>query len=134
MVYRSKIAIAISNPNKETILLISILAVKLKTMNLSEIKSREIMPGYHGKLVHGEQMSWVFWDVEKDAIVPEHHHIHEQIMHVVEGSFEFTLDGKTNIYQSGDVVIIPSNTPHSGRAITACKLMDIFSPVREEYK
>jgi len=44
------------------------------------------------------------------------------------------LDGVTKTYGPGDVVIIPSNTPHSGKAVTACKLMDIFSPVREEYK
>ncbi len=92
------------------------------------------MPGYHGKLVHAETMSWVFWDVEKEAEVPEHHHHHEQIMHVVEGRFEFTLDGKTNVYTPGDVVIIPSNTPHSGKALTPCTLMDIFCPVRDEYK
>ena len=103
-------------------------------MNLSEIEPKEIMPGYHGKLVHGKQMSWVFWDVQKDAIVPEHQHIHEQIMHVVEGTFEFTLNGEKGTYGPGDVVIIPSNVPHSGKALTACKLMDIFSPVREEYR
>ncbi|KQC31805.1 cupin domain-containing protein [Flagellimonas eckloniae] len=103
-------------------------------MNLSEIKSKEIMLGYHGKMVHSETMSWVFWDVEKDAKVPEHHHFNEQIMHVVEGSFEFTVGGKTDIYKPGDVVIVPSNIPHSGKALTACKLMDIFSPAREEYK
>lgn len=101
---------------------------------LSTIPSKEIMPGYHGKLVHSETMTWAFWDVELGAKVPEHHHIHEQIMHVVEGTFEFTLNGNTKIYQAGDVVIIPSNSPHSGKAITACKLMDVFSPVREEYK
>ncbi|HBU77131.1 MAG TPA: cupin domain-containing protein [Muricauda sp.] len=103
-------------------------------MNLSEIKSKEIMPGYHGKLVHGERMSWVFWDVEPNAEVPEHQHDHEQIMHVVEGTFEFTLNGEKGTYTAGDVVVIPSNAPHSGRALTACKLMDIFSPVREEYR
>ncbi|MEC3966313.1 cupin domain-containing protein [Flagellimonas halotolerans] len=103
-------------------------------MNLSEIEPKEIMPGYHGKLVHGERMSWVFWDVEKDAEVPEHQHDHEQIMHVVEGAFEFTLNGEKDTYGPGDVVIIPSNAPHSGKALTACKLMDIFSPVREEYR
>ncbi|MEW2922896.1 cupin domain-containing protein [Muricauda sp. ANG21] len=103
-------------------------------MNLSQIKSKEIMPGYHGKMVHAKTMSWVFWDVDQDAEVPEHSHVHEQIMHVVEGTFEFTLDGKTDTYHPGDVVIIPSNTAHSGKALTKCKLMDIFSPVREEYR
>lgn len=103
-------------------------------MNLSKIQSKEIMPGYHGKMVHSETMTWVFWDVEKDAEVPVHNHVHEQIMHVVEGDFEFTVGGKTDIYSPGDVVVIPSNVPHGGKAITACKLMDVFSPAREEYK
>ncbi|MEO0571783.1 MAG: cupin domain-containing protein [Bacteroidota bacterium] len=103
-------------------------------MNLSEIASKEIMSGYHGKLVHGDSISWAFWTVEKDAEVPLHQHHHEQIMHVVEGNFAFNLDGKTKVYHPGDVVVIPSNTPHGGKALTVCKLMDVFSPVREEYK
>ncbi|PWL37990.1 cupin domain-containing protein [Flagellimonas aquimarina] len=103
-------------------------------MNLSEIQSKEIMPGYHGKMVHGETMTWVFWDVEKDAKVPQHNHVHEQIMHVLAGDFEFTVGGKTDVYHSGDVVVIPSNVPHGGKALTPCKLMDVFSPAREEYK
>ncbi|MEL7269277.1 MAG: cupin domain-containing protein [Bacteroidota bacterium] len=103
-------------------------------MNLSEVKTKEIMPGYHGKMVHSESMTWAFWDVEDQAEVPEHHHPHEQIMHVIEGSFEFTLDGNTETYGPDDVVIIPSNVPHSGKALTPCRLMDIFSPAREEYR
>jgi quercetin dioxygenase-like cupin family protein len=103
-------------------------------LNLSNIPSKEIMPGYHGKLVHMAHMSLVFWDVEKDAVVPIHHHIHEQIMHVIEGEFEFTLDGQTKIYYQGDIVPIGSNIPHGGKALTPCKLMDVFSPAREEYK
>lgn len=103
-------------------------------MNLATIPSKELMPGLHGKLVHGQQISWAFWTVEQGAVVPEHAHPHEQIMHVVEGEFEFTLAGKTAIYFPGDVVPIPSNVPHSGKALTLCKLMDVFSPVREDYK
>nr|WP_299338022.1 cupin domain-containing protein [Allomuricauda sp.] len=103
-------------------------------MNLSEISPKEIMPGYHGKMIHSDVMTWAFWDVEEGAAVPEHHHVHEQIMHVVEGKFEFTVGGKTDIYEPGDVVVIPSNVPHGGKALTPCKLMDVFSPAREEYK
>ena len=60
--------------------------------------------------------------------------LNEQIMHVQEGEFEFTLDGKTKNYGSNSVVVIPSNIPHSGIALTDCKIMDVFSPVREEYR
>ena len=38
------------------------------------------------------------------------------------------------LLKNGDVIVIPSNIPHSGRALTKCILMDVFSPVREEYK
>ncbi|OQD41578.1 cupin [Croceivirga radicis] len=103
-------------------------------MNLKDITAKEILPGLHGKLIHGDALSWAFWEVEAGAIVPEHHHIHEQIMHVVTGQFEFSLNGESKTYVAGDVVVIPSNVPHGGKAITPCKLMDVFTPVREDYK
>ncbi|MEH6678942.1 MAG: cupin domain-containing protein [Sediminicola sp.] len=101
------------------------------TFNLSEIAPVEIMPGYFGKLLHTQLMTLVFWEVETGATVPEHSHINEQVMHVMEGEFEFTLNGKSKIHVAGDLVVIPSHAPHSGKAITPCKLMDVFSPVRE---
>tara|TARA_B100000530_G_scaffold96660_1_gene59746 strand:+ start:82 stop:393 length:312 start_codon:yes stop_codon:yes gene_type:complete len=103
-------------------------------MKLKEIKSLEIMPGLNGRMIHGQTMTWAFWEIEKGAEVPMHQHIHEQIMHVQEGKFEFTLDGKTKVYGSNSVVVIPSNTLHSGVALTSCKILDVFSPVREEYR
>ncbi len=103
-------------------------------MNLADIPSKEIMPGYHGKLVHTQNMSIAFWEVEKGAKVPLHSHENEQVMQVLEGKFEFTLDGITEIYGKDDVVVIPPHTPHRGMALTACRLMDVFSPVREEYR
>ena len=103
-------------------------------IKLAAIDSKEIMPGYHGKLIHTQNMSLAFWEVEEGPKVPEHKQINEQVMQVLEGKFEFTLGGITNTYEPGDLVIIPSNIPHSGQALTPCKLMDVFSPTREEYK
>ena len=103
-------------------------------IKLSELTSKEIMPGYHGKLIHTQHMSLAFWEVEKNAIVPEHSHKNEQVMQVLEGEFQFTLNGATNTYTPGDLVVIPPMIPHSGKALTACKLMDVFSPTREEYR
>ncbi len=103
-------------------------------IHLSELAPKEILPGLHGKIIHGETMTLAFWDVEEGASVPEHFHVNEQIMHVLEGEFEFTVAGETKVYLPGELVIIPSNISHSGKALTACKLMDVFSPVREAYK
>ena len=99
---------------------------------LNKIEAREIMPGCHGKVIHGEKMTWVFWDIDQNAIIPEHNHPHEQIMHVIDGKIKFTFDGKTLVHGPGSIVVIPSNMPHSGVALTQCKIMDVFTPVRED--
>jgi len=74
----------------------------------------------------------VFWDLEKDMVVPEHHHVGEQIMLVFEGEFEFMVDGDKQVY-AGDIVPIAPDISHSGRALSPCMPMDIFSTAREEY-
>ena len=102
--------------------------------SLNTLPAQEIIPGFQGKLVHGKEMSLVFWDVTSGSEVPEHHHKNEQIMHVIEGRFEFTLNNQTREYGPGDIVLIPAHVPHSGKALTNCKLMDVFSPVRDEYR
>ncbi len=103
-------------------------------LKLAEIPSREFFPGFHGKMIHMEYMTLAFWDVDEGAEVPLHSHHNEQLMKVLEGRFEFTLNGVKGVYEPGDLVVIPPHATHSGKALTSCKLMDIFSPVREDYK
>jgi quercetin dioxygenase-like cupin family protein len=55
-------------------------------------------------------------------------------MHVISGSFSFTLEGETSVFGEGDTIVIPSNYKHHGTALTDCKIMDVFFPKREEYK
>ncbi|MEN8788081.1 MAG: cupin domain-containing protein [Flavobacteriaceae bacterium] len=102
--------------------------------NIEDLEAREYFPGFLGKMIHTQHMTIAFWEVTAGAEVPEHAHHHEQVLHVLEGRFEFTLNGHTSTYESGDLVVIPPNAVHSGIARTACKLMDVFSPAREDYK
>jgi quercetin dioxygenase-like cupin family protein len=78
-------------------------------------------------------MTFVFWEVEEGALLPEHSHMHEQVAHVIEGQFEITVDGETTVLEAGTVFVIPPHAVHSGRALTACRIVDSFAPVREDY-
>ena len=101
--------------------------------NLDAIEEKEIVTGFRARFVHSDNMTQAFWRVEAGSVLPEHSHIHEQISSVLEGEFELTVEGETHQLVPGMVVVIPSNQPHSGRAITDCRLLDIFHPVREDY-
>jgi quercetin dioxygenase-like cupin family protein len=35
--------------------------------------------------------------------------------------------------KTGSVAVIPSNARHSGKAVTACRILDVFYPLREDY-
>ena len=100
---------------------------------LQNIKSHEVFPGFHGRFIHSEKMTLAFWEIRKGSTVPEHNHVHEQVVNVLEGEFELTVDGVSKILSSGMVVTIPPNARHSGKALTDSKILDIFSPVREDY-
>lgn len=103
-------------------------------IDLSTLPQKEIIKGFKGRFVHTAAMTLGYWDISSGATLPLHKHIHEQITQVEEGEFELTFHGETKVYTKGMVAVIPSNIEHSGRALSDCKVFDIFHPVREDYK
>ncbi len=103
-------------------------------VHVRDIREMEPVPGFHGRFAHSSQMTLAHWTIDEGAVAPEHRHPHEQICHVIEGSFELTLDGETRVLEPGSIALIAPDVPHGGRAITACRLLDIFHPSREDWR
>lgn len=101
---------------------------------LEELEAQEIVPGFWAKFIHSERMTFAYWTIESEARLPEHSHPHEQVCHVLEGQFELTIDGETKTLSAGSIGVIPSDAIHSGRAVTACRVLDVFQPVRDDYR
>jgi len=79
-------------------------------------------------------MTFSFIEVKAGESLPEHSHPHEQVSIIQEGIFQLTLNGEPIQFSAGELIIIPSYIKHSGLAITDCKLLDVFNPVREDYR
>ena len=103
-------------------------------ISLHNIQEKEIAPGYRARFVHGDKLTLAYWDVDSGAEMPEHSHPHEQMANVLEGKFELTVDGESRILEPGQVAVILSNVPHGGKAITPCRLLDVFHPTRDDYR
>jgi quercetin dioxygenase-like cupin family protein len=103
-------------------------------IDLSNIESREIIPGFHVKFIHSDNMTFAYWTIDKGAELPEHSHPHEQVANLIEGTFEMVIGGEKKKILPGEVAIIPSDVVHKGKAITKCRIIDIFHPIREDYR
>lgn len=103
-------------------------------MTLENIEQQELIPGFVARLIHTENMTIGYFNIKAGSVLPEHHHVHEQVSNVLSGEFEMNIDGQTQLLTPGQVAVIPSNVPHSGRAVTDCVILDVFNPVREDYK
>lgn len=99
----------------------------------SEALTHAPFPGVEGHVVHADGMTLAFWDLPQGAIVPEHAHVHEQLLHVVSGALEVTIGGDTRRVETGGTAVIPSNAPHTVSVEEDSHVIDVFQPARREY-
>ena len=104
----------------------------MKKYNLSTMEGQELVPGGTARIIHSNKMTVVHWDFIAKADLPDHSHPHEQVMNLLEGELEFTLDNETEKLDAGAVVVIPPGISHSARTLTVCRVLDVFTPCRED--
>ena len=100
-----------------------------------ERDSKELAPGVRTRTFWGDNMLLSIVDLDPNSEVPNHTHPHEQGGTVLEGELEMNIAGETRMLKPGDVYIIPGNVQHLARSGgSSVRVLDIFSPVREEFK
>lgn len=103
-------------------------------VEINDLNSKEVIKGFTGRSIHTGTLTFMYWTVEAGAVIPVHSHLHEQVAHVLKGEFELIVDGETKLLRPGIVAVISPHVLHGGTAITACELLDVFNPEREDYK
>lgn len=92
-------------------------------------------PGVSRKVLgRGGSLMMVEVNFEKGRALPKHSHHHEQVSYIVQGSFEFDLDGEKRTVKAGDSVYMAPNVEHGVLALEEdSKVVDVFSPQRDDF-
>lgn len=99
----------------------------------TELRSKEPLPGWKGRFFRSENMTFAYYEIAAEAVpLHEHHHPQEEVWNVVGGKLAVTINGVEHIASPGCAAIVPPNTPHSARALSACRAIVVDYPVRDE--
>ena len=102
---------------------------------LASLPAKEIFGGLiRGHYAHLDRMTIGEVELNAGTVLPLHSHPHEQVTYVLSGRFEFTIGGETTILSTGMTALVPGGVTHGGKTITACRIIDVFSPVRDDYR
>jgi len=101
-------------------------------IDTNTIAIKEPRPGWKGRFFSSEAMTFGHYEIDAGAWIHAHDHANEEVWHVLEGQLEVTIAGETRIAGPGSVAVVPPNTTHSVRALTAGRAIVVDQPRRDE--
>ena len=104
-----------------------------------ELPSQEVAAGIHRRYLTASRVTVARFTLAQGTTVPSHSHEHEQVSYVVRGALRFRIGGGAQaagaetIVRAGEVLQIPSWTEHGVDALEEAEVIDVFSPVRQDW-
>lgn len=103
--------------------------------NASEHGYIDVMEGIRRKtLVYGANTLLTEFKLEGSKTLTMHRHSQEQTGYLVSGHIILTIDGTPHDLKPGDSWSIPGNIDHGAQILEDSVAIEVFSPVREDYK
>ena len=97
-------------------------------------ESRQLLDGISlTTLVHGDKTLMGKFKIAKGSAIPTHSHPHEQTGIMISGKLRFIVDGEIKDVEAGDSWCLPGGVEHSAEALDDAVVIEVFSPVREDY-
>jgi quercetin dioxygenase-like cupin family protein len=98
----------------------------------ADVTPVEMVPGLEFRPVVAERFMVNFVRYQPHTEAPRHAHEEEQITFVIDGEFEFDLDGDVRMMRRGTAVVVPPGVPHGARTLdSSCFEIDVFDPPRK---
>lgn len=100
----------------------------------SEIELEDLNNGIKRKILsYNDNLMLVEAAFEEGAVGAMHSHPHEQCTYILEGEFEFTIGDEVKVVKAGDSMYKEPNIMHGAICTKKGKLLDVFTPKREDF-
>ena len=100
-----------------------------------QVGARRIELHKHDLSALGREVIQVIVELEPGTTAPRHSHPGEEIIYVLEGTWEYTLEGKPPmIVKAGEVLFIPAGTVHSARIVGTGRGRELATYIVEKGK
>lgn len=101
---------------------------------LENVPTRTIWDGVTARIVQSELITMAVVELAPNSVVPEHHHVNEQLGFVIEGSLVFTIGGESRECTPGSTWRILADVPHDVRVgPEGAVVAEVYSPVRADW-
>jgi quercetin dioxygenase-like cupin family protein len=89
----------------------------------------------HDLSIPGRETIQARIDIAPGVLAPRHTHHGEEVIYVLEGTLEYTLDGKPPVtLKAGDVLFIPNGAVHSARNTGSVNAAELATYIVEKGK
>src|SRR5215212_3098070 len=99
----------------------------------SEIAPEQINPTIARQYITAERVTIARFELKRGGVVPRHAHENEQVSVVLSGALLFRIDGREVTVRAGEVMQLPGNVAHEVEVLEDTIVMDVFSPVRQDW-
>ena len=100
-------------------------------IEISGLDVKEPRTGWKGRFFHSEHMTLAYYTVEAGASIHRHAHPNDEVWNVIDGELEITIAAETRVVGPGGAAVVPPDTPHAIKALTAARAIVVDHPRRE---
>jgi quercetin dioxygenase-like cupin family protein len=98
-----------------------------------DVPSEPVAQSIARRYVTGDRVTVARFELAAGGVVPRHAHENEQVSCILSGALRFRFDGQEIVARGGEVVRIPGGVAHEVAVLEDTVVIDIFSPVRQDW-
>ena|SRR5437660_903379 len=98
-----------------------------------DLPSEAVAPSILRRFITGDRLTVAQFELKKGGVVPRHSHDQEQITCVLRGALRFDIDGRQVVVRQDEVLQIPGGVEHGVTVLEDAVVIDVFSPVRQDW-